>query len=137
MLLAVALAVETRVSVTLVDSLSVQICEPRLDVSGWDEDRDSFIPPASFATCFDAGILKLFYLLSSLSLVGIDDRNQCQLNLVLPSAVLRKLFRESLLDELLTRPTTFRADLDPLHPEAPARSLQESPREYLVLPVFT
>jgi hypothetical protein len=137
MLLAMALTVETRVSVVLVDTLSVQIREPRLDASGWDEDRDSFIPLASFATCSGAGILKLFYSVSNLSPVGIDDRNQCQLNLVLPSAVLHKLLRESLPDELLSRPTTFRADLDPLHSEASARSLQESPREYLVLPVFT
>lgn len=137
MSLAIAFTFEARVPVALVDSLSFQICEPRLDVWGWDEDRHSFIRPASFIARFDAGLFKLFYSASNTSPVGIDKHNQCPLNAVPPPSVVHKLLREALTDELLTRSTAFRADLDPLHPEVFACALQESPGERLVLPIFT
>jgi len=136
MLLAIALTFEAAIPVVFVDSLSFQIREPRLDVSGWDEDRHSFIRLTSFIPRFNAAAFNLSYSGSNVSSVSIDKHNQCLPNLVLTRSVEGKFPYELLPHELLTRPTPFRTDHDPLYPVAPARSLKKSAGKRLMLPVL-
>lgn len=135
-LLAVAFAFEAGITIVLVDSLSLQIRKPRLDIPGRDEDRHSFIRLTSFISRFDAGAFNLFYSGRNVSPVGINEYNQRLLDPVLSCSVVGKFLPEPFPHELLTRPTAFRADFDPLHPDVPACSFQEPSGKCLVLPIF-
>jgi len=135
--LAVTFAFEVGICVILVDSLSFQICEPRLYVSGRDEDRHSFVRLTSFIFCFEAGTFNLFYSGGNVYPVGVDEHYQCLFNPVLPRSIVGKLLREAVPHELFTCPTASWTDLNPLDPKVSPHPRQESPGKNLMLPVFT
>lgn len=137
MSLAIAFTFETGIAVVLVDSLSFQIRQPGLNVSGWDEDRHPFIRLTSLGARFDAAVLNLFYPGSDVSPVGIDEYDQCLLDPVLSGAVVREFLLETFPYELLTCPAAFGTDFDPLHSDIFACSFQEPPSECLMLSVLT
>jgi len=136
MSLAIALTFEAGIIVVFVDSISIQISEPRLDVSGRYKDRHSFTRLTSFISRFDAVAFNLLYSVSSISSVSIDKHNQCLPNAVLSFSVIGKFLNESFPHVLLSRPTASRTDLDSLYPVALARSLKKSAGKRLMLPVF-
>jgi hypothetical protein len=82
MSLAIPLMFEAGILFILVYGLSIEIREPRLDVSGRDEDRHAFILAALFPAFFDAGAFNLPYSGSNLFQVSIDQHNQRLLNSV-------------------------------------------------------
>lgn len=75
MSLAIAFAIEARVTVLLIDGLSLQICEPCLNISSRDEDRHSFIRLTLFVSRFDAAAVNLFYSSRNVFPVSIDKHN--------------------------------------------------------------
>lgn len=137
MYLAIPLAFELGIRVGLVDGLPFEICQPRLNVSGWDEDRHPFIPLTPLAARFDAGAFNLLDSGGNVSPIGIYQHNQRLLNPVLSCPVIGKFLYEPLPHELLARPAAFRIDLDPLHPDVSAGARQDPTGKCLVLPVFT
>ena len=136
MSLALAFTFETGVAVALVDSLSVQIREPRLDVPGRDEDRDAFIRLASPFSLAAATTLNLFHSGSNISPIGIDEYDQRLLDPVFSCPVVSKFLPEAFPHKLLTCPTAFGANLDPLHPDVLACSFQEPSCKCLMLAIF-
>ena len=135
--LAISLAFETRILVVFVYSLPVQICEPRLDVSGWNENCHPLIPLTSLIARFGTGALNLIYAGGNVPLVGIDHHNQCLADPVLPCSVIGKFLRVLPPHELLRRTSALRADFDPRRSLAPACSRKKPARERLVLTILT
>ena len=138
MFLTIAFTLQARIGFLslLIDGVSFQIREPRLDVSGWDEDRHAFISLTSFHARFEAGALNLYYSGSNVPTVGIDQHNQSLLNSVLSCSVIVKFLDVSEPDILLSRTSALGTDLNPLHSDALACSLEEPARKCLVLTIL-
>ena len=100
MSLAVSLTFKTLITVALLDYLTVQIGEPRLDIPGGNKHGDPLTRPAPLLATFGGGILELSCTFRNRSPIGVDHHNQCLINSVLPRSIVGKLLRESLPHEL-------------------------------------
>jgi len=134
--LAITLSLKAGVSIILVDSLSIQICQPRFDVPCGDKQGHALIRSASLLTTFGRGIIDLRHTLLNPSTIRVDHHNQSLLNSVLSLAVIGKFLCKPSPHELFSRAATFRVDLYPLHSQTFACLCQKPPSERLMLPIL-
>ena len=136
MALAILLTIEPRIGVVLVDSLPVEIRQPRFDVSRWHENRHPLVTLASRKASIHTGVLNLVDPRGNFSPVGVDQDHQRLFNPVRSCSVVGEFLCKSLRYELLARSAAFGVDFDPLNSDRFACAGQEPPGKSLVLPVF-
>lgn len=137
MSLTVSFPFQAGVLVRLDYDLTVQISEPRLDVSPWNEDPNALVRLPRLDACREGCSFDLPKPVVNRVSVCIDHHDQRLLDSVLSLAVVVQFFCEALSHELLARPSAFRTDEYALYSATSTHARQEPSGERLMLAVLT
>lgn len=119
-----------------IDSLSVEIGDPRLDVPGWNQHEDAFVPSAGIHLVRSTYLVEIGLPPSRSLPVAVQDDDQRLCYRSLLPAIRRQFFGKADPDELFRGTSPTRSLFDPQPSRGPTGFFEKPPSEGLVLRVL-